>query len=126
MSYTVKGNILGFDKTFNMEIQEVDGLFSKMHDIDNQGIAFTMVNPYALREYSFDLPSSTKVLLDIHEKSNFSVYNIVVLQEPLENSAVNFLAPIIVNHDNNLIGQAVLNAKNHPDFGMAESIKSFR
>ena len=50
----------------------------------------------------------------------------VVLQEALENSAVNFLAPIIVNHDNNLIGQAVLNAKNHPDFGMAESIKSFR
>jgi flagellar assembly factor FliW len=116
MSYTVKGNILGFDKTFNMEIQEVDGLFSKMHDIDNQGIAFTMVNPYALREYSFDLPSSTKVLLDIHEKSNFSVYNIVVLQEPLENSAVNFLAPIIVNHDNNLIGQAVLNAKKSSRF----------
>jgi len=49
-----------------------------------------------------------------------------VLQEPLENTTINFLAPIIVNNDNNLIAQAVLNAQEHPEFGMAESIKSFR
>ena len=124
--YEVKGNILGFDNTLNVEINKVDELFSTMLDCDNKDISFTIVNPYILREYSFDLPSDVKVLLNINEKSNVSVYNIVIIQNPLENSTINFIAPIIVNNDNNKVAQAVLNQKNHPNFGLAESIKSFR
>lgn len=126
MSYEIKGNILGFDKTLNIDIRKVDDLFSTMIDIDDENISFTLVNPYLLREYSFDLSSDIKVLLDISENSNISVYNIVVIQEPLENSTINFLAPIIVNNDNNKVAQAVLDKNKHPEFGMAESIKSFR
>lgn len=126
MKYEVRGNILGFENTLEVEIHEVDNLFSTIIDKSNEGISFTVVSPYALREYSFDMPSDIKAILQINEKSNVSVYNIVVIQKPLENSTINFLAPIIVNNDNNKIAQAVLNAKNHPDFGMAEKIKSFR
>ncbi len=126
MSYEVKVSILGFEDTLNVEINEIDSLFSTMQDLDNKNISFTIVNPYLLREYSFDLPSSIKVLLDIHENSNISVYNIVVIQKSLENSTVNFLAPVIVNNDNRKIAQAVLDSKGHPDFGMCESIKSFK
>jgi flagellar assembly factor FliW len=53
------------------------------------------------------------------------VYNIAVIQKPLEQTAVNFLAPIIVNEDNKTIAQAVLKRVEHPDFGMAERISSF-
>ena len=126
MSYEVKGNILGFEKTINVEINEIDNLFSTMLDSNNKDISFTIVNPYSLREYSFDLPTDVKVILEIDENSNFSVYNIVVIQKPLEDSTVNFLAPIVVNNDNNKIAQAVLNSKRHPDFGMAEKIQSFK
>lgn len=126
MNYKVRGSILGFEDTLNIEIHEIDNLFSTLIDSDNKDISFTVATPYALREYSFDLPTDIKILLDIHEKSNVSVYNIVVIQKPLEDSAVNFLAPIIVNNDNNKIGQVVLNAKRHPDYGMAETIKSFK
>jgi flagellar assembly factor FliW len=126
MSYEVKGSILGFEDTLNVDINEVDELFSTMQDTENKDITFTIVNPYALREYSFDLPTDIKVLLEINEKSNVSVYNIVVIQKPLEDSAINFLAPIIINNDNKKIAQAVLNPKKHPDFGMAERIKSFK
>ena len=124
--YKVIGNILGFEETVNVEMSEIDELFSTIKDIDNKDIIFTVVNPYALREYSFDLPSDVKVILEINEKSNVSVYNVVVIQNPLENSTINFLAPIIVNNDNNKIAQAVLGSKKHPDFGMTESIKSFK
>ncbi len=124
--YEVKGQILGFEKIVNIEIHEIDDLFSTMQDADNSEISFTIANPYSLREYSFDLPSDIKILLDINEKSNVSVYNIVVIQKSLENSTINFLAPIIVNSDNNKIAQAVLDSKKHPEFGMAESIKSFK
>jgi len=126
MSYEVKGTILGFETTTNLEINAIDNLFLTMKDTKNENISFTLANPYQLREYSFDLPIDIKILLDIDENSSIDVYNIVVIQNPLENSTVNFLAPIVVNNDNNKIAQAVLDGKVYPDFGMAESIKSFK
>lgn len=125
MSYKVVQSILGFEDTTELDIIKIDDLFSTMQDVNNKNISFTIVNPYELREYSFDVPSSLKILLDIKENSNVEVYNIVVIQKPIENSVINFLAPIIVNKDNNKIAQAVLNNKNHPDLGISETIKSF-
>lgn len=124
--YEVKSSILGFEDVTHVEIHEVDEFFSTMQDTHNENLSFTIINPYQLREYSFDLPTDTKALLDIDEKSNVRVYNIVVIQEPLENSTINFLAPLVINNDNNTIAQAILNKTNHPEFGMTETIKSFK
>lgn len=125
MSYEVKREILGFEGIKEVVINEIDDLFSTMQDKDNENISFTIVHPYPLREYSFDLPLDVKVLLDIHKNSNASVYNIVIIRKPLEESTINFLAPIVVNHDNNTVAQVVLNPKRHPDYGMCETIKTF-
>ena len=126
MSYEVRGTILGFENMHNVEILEIDEMFSTMKDLDNENISFTMINPYTIREYSFDVPTDIKILLDINENSNVSVHNIMVIQNPLEDSTANFLAPILINNDNKKIGQAILDLKRHPDFGMAETIKSFK
>ena len=125
MSYTVKSHILGFEETNEIEIIDIDELFSTMKDKNNENISFTLVNPYALREYSFDLPMATKVLLNINENSKVRVFNIVVIQKPLEESFINFLAPIVINEDNKTLAQVVLDPKANPDFGMAEPIKNF-
>jgi len=124
--YEVKGTILGFEDTLTVEISEIDELFSTIKDINNKDISFTIANPYFLREYSFDIPSDIQKSLEINEKTNLSAYNIVVIQKPLEDSTVNFLAPIVINNDNNKIAQIVLNPIRHPEFGMTERIKSFR
>lgn len=126
MSYNVRELISGFETTHNVDLHEIDELFSTLIDSDNDQISFTVVNPYLLREYSFDIPTHTKILLDITENSNLSVYNILVVQKPLEKSTVNFLAPIIINHDNNKLAQVILNSKKHPDFGMAEALELFK
>ena len=126
MAYEVKGEILGFVNTKQVDINEIDELFSTMIDSQNKGISFTLVNPYMLREYSFDVPTETKNLLDINNNSKISVYNILLIQKPLEKSTINFLAPIIINHDNNTLAQIVLEPKQNPDYGMAETIESFR
>ena len=126
MSYDVRGEILGFSNTIGVKIVEIDELFSTMVDTKNENISFTIVNPYLLREYSFDIPTDIKVLLEINEKSKLTVYNILVIQKPLENSTVNFLAPIIINEDNKKLAQFILEPSKNPDFGMAESIKSFK
>ena len=125
MSYEVKSHILGFDDTKKVDIVEIDDLFATMKDIENEAISFTLANPYLLREYSFDVPVAIQTLLDINENSNVKVYNIVVVQKPLEESRINFLAPIVINEDNKTVAQIVLDPKENPDYGMAEPIKDF-
>ena len=126
MQYDVRGELLGFNETQTVEISEIDELFSTMKDVDNELVSFTVVNPYLLREYSFDLPSDVKVLLEINSESHVSVYNLLVIQKPLEKSVINFLAPIVINQDNHKLAQVVLDPAKHPDFGFAETIESFR
>lgn len=125
MTYEVKTEILGFENIKSVEFNEIDGLFANIKSNENDGISFTLVNPYLLREYSFDLPSSAKVLLDIDETSNILVYNIMVVQNPLNESRVNFLAPIIFNKDKGIMGQITLRAVDNPSFGLAEQLKNF-
>lgn len=126
MKYEVRGEILGFPETLNVEITEIDEMFSTMKDLANENISFTLVNPYALREYSFDVPSDIKVLLEMSDSSKINVYNLLVIQKPLDKSVINFLAPIVVNHDNNKLAQIVLDPMKHQNFGVAETIESFR
>ncbi|MFY9141425.1 flagellar assembly protein FliW [Sulfuricurvum sp.] len=125
MQYQVKSTILGFENVECVELNEIDELFSTLRSCDGN-ISFTLVNPYALREYSFDLPTSIRVLLDINENSKLVVYNIAVIQDPLDESCINFIAPLIFNQDNATMAQAVLDVKNHPGFGLAEPIKKFK
>lgn len=126
MSYDVRGEILGFKETTSVEINEIDEFFSTMIDSKNENISFTIVRPNLLREYAFDIPIDIKVLLELQETSVVSVFNILVIQKPLEKSTINFLAPIIINHDNNRLAQTVLDPKKYPDFGMAETIEYFK
>ena len=126
MKYKVCGELLGFTNTQTVEITEIDELFFTMKDVDNEQISFTLVNPYLLREYSFNLPSDVKVLLDIHGESKLEAYNLLVIQKPLEKSVINFLAPIVINKENNKLAQVVLDPAKHPEFGFAETIESFK
>jgi flagellar assembly factor FliW len=126
MSYKVKGEILGFQETKEVEITEIDPLFSTMYDTNNKNISFTLVNPFLLRDYSVDIPLDIKEQLEIDENSKLALYNILIIQKPLEKSTVNFLAPIIINLDKKLLTQVILDPKQHPDYGMAERIESFK
>ncbi|MFT7859749.1 MAG: flagellar assembly protein FliW [Sulfurimonas sp.] len=125
MAYEIKGSLYGFDTTRNVEIKKIDELFSTMIDTENENISFTLVKPNLLREYAFDLPLDVKALLEINENSTVSVYNILMIQKPLEKSTINFLAPIIINNDNSFLAQAILDPKKYPDYDIAESIDSF-
>ena len=123
MKYTVKSNILGFDNLESMTFNKIDDLFSSIKSDD---ISFTLINPYLLREYSFDLPLAIKTLLEIDEDSEVLVYNIAVIQNPLDESKINFLAPLVFNQSNYTMAQVVLNATQNPSFGIAEPLKNYR
>lgn len=126
MKYEVKSQIMGFENTLSINFDKIDEMFATIRDSEQEDISFSLVNPYVLREYSFEIPLSIKVLLEINENSKLVVYNVVVIQDPLDSSCINFLAPLVFNEDNKTVAQVVLKHSMHPDFGMAESIKSFR
>ncbi|MEO1938667.1 MAG: flagellar assembly protein FliW [Sulfurimonas sp.] len=126
MAYEVKSPILGFEDTKEVEFQEIDLLFSSMKDTHNEQISFTLVNPFLLREYDFEISDEIKELLCINDDSKISVYNTLLIQKPLEKSLINFLAPIIVNHDTKQVAQIILDPKKYPDYGMTETIESYK
>lgn len=123
--YEVKSPILGFEQIKRIKLEKIDSFFVTIKDADNDDVVFTLVNPFVLREYEFNMPTSMKVLLDVGEASSIKIYNVVVLQQPIHESKVNFLAPLVFNEDNKTVGQIVLSALEYPHFSFAEDIKKF-
>ncbi len=124
MKFEVKSEILGFEDIKEVELNEIDELFSTLR-ASNNDISFTLVNPNRLREYEFEVSSATEVLLDIKDENDLLVYNIVVIQNPLDESKINFLAPLVFNKANNTVAQEVLGVEKYPNFGFDESLKTF-
>ena len=124
MEYDVKSEILGFEKMSRVRLSMIDETFASLRDVSNEKISFTLVNPFKLREYTVNIPPFINALLEIDAGTKVGVYGIVVLQHPLDESRVNFLAPLIFNHDNQTVAQAVLARQEYPEYGMAESIRS--
>ena len=126
MKFEVKSEILGFEKITEVELNEVDELFSTLRSSNEKdSISFTLINPRKIREYSFDISSATEALLDIKNEEDLLVYNIVVIQNPIDESVINFRAPLIFNKKNMTVSQEVLGIKEYPSYGYDESLKTF-
>lgn len=122
MQFDLKLPLLGFESVSKMELKKIDEIFLRLESI-GEGPSFTLINPFALREYSFDIPSSLQALMGINEQSNLLIYNIMILQTPIEKSTINFVAPLIFNTDNQTMAQIIVD--NRADFGIAEPISNY-
>ncbi|MDD5716406.1 MAG: flagellar assembly protein FliW [Sulfuricurvum sp.] len=122
MQFDLKLPLLGFETVSQMELQKIDEIFLRLETV-GEGPSFTLINPFALREYSFDIPSSLQALMGITPESNLLIYNIMILQTPIENSTINFVAPLIFNTDNHTMAQIIID--NRSDFGISEPIKNY-
>jgi flagellar assembly factor FliW len=123
MKFDICVPILGFESVKQVELQKIDDIFMKMKAADDEHISFTLVNPFVLRDYDFEVPAKTKTLLEIDEKSNLLIFNIVLIQTPIEDSVVNFIGPLVFNTDNNKAAQIILSESR--EYGIAEKISSF-
>lgn len=128
MNFEVKSPILGFEAVMKMSLErleENDDLFMRLRNCDGEAPTFTMVNPFMLRDYSFEMPVAIRALLEVRENTSLLILNMMVIATPLENSTVNFLAPVVFNFDNHTMGQVVLESMKYPQYGIAEPISSF-
>lgn len=122
MQFDLKLPLLGFETVSKMELTKIDEVFMRLETI-GEGPSFTLINPFVLREYSFDIPSSLQALMEINPQSNLLIYTIMILQTPIENSTVNFVAPLIFNTDNQTMAQIIIDNRN--DFSIAEPVKNY-
>lgn len=123
MKFDISIPLLGFESVSQVELQKIDDIFMKMQSTTDKHISFTLINPYVLRDYDFDVPKNIQDLLEIDEKSNLLILNIVLIQTPIEDSVVNFIGPIIFNTDNNKSAQIILS--DSTEYGIAEKISNY-
>ena len=125
MVFEVKFPILGFEKLKKLKLTKIDDLFMRLENLDEISPTFTLINPYMLREYEFSMPVYIRSLLDIKDDTNFLIFNIIIVAKPIENSTVNFIAPLIFNVDNNTMAQVVLDGNKYPEFGISEPVSKY-
>lgn len=123
MNFEIVSPIMGFEDIKTLELKKIDEIFATI--IAPNGISWSLVNPYVLREYKITLPFHSQILLDFRKDSSFEVYCMMIIQHPLELSKVNFLAPLIFNLTNKRALQVYFNANDYPDFVKLESLKHF-
>ncbi len=123
MKFEISVPLLGFKNVKEVELEKIDDIFMKMFSCKDRQISFTLVDPFVLREYDFEVPDNIKEILEIDEKSNILILNIVLLQTPIEESVVNFIGPLIFNTDNKRAAQVIL--ADSTRYGVAEKISTF-
>ena len=123
MKFEICAPILGFEDVKQVTLEKIDDIFMKMQCTDHEHISFTLINPFVLREYDFEVPDKISKLLDANKDSNLLILNIVLIQTPIEDSVVNFIGPMIFNTDNNKAVQILL--PESTKYGVAEKISTF-
>lgn len=123
MKFNISTPLLGFEEIKDVELNKIDDIFMKMQAAEDENISFTLINPFVLREYDFEVPENIQELLDIDEKSNILILNIVIVQTPIEDSVVNFIGPLVFNTDNHKSAQIIL--PESTKYGVAEKISTF-
>jgi len=113
----------GFEHLKEVELHKIDDIFMKLDAVDDEHISFTLIDPFVLRDYDFELPHNIQKLLEIEDDSNVLVQNVVILQQPIEESYVNFLSPILFNTDTKKAAQVIL--PESTNYGVAEKIADF-
>ncbi len=122
MKIKIVAPIFGFENIDEVVFEEIDDFFSKLESGD---VAFTLIDPAKLREYSFDIPPFYKELLKLESANDATVYNIVIISSEIEKSKINFAAPIIINKKEKLLAQIALDETKYREFGLAESISDY-
>ncbi len=123
MKFDICVPLLGFENIKHVDLQRIDDIFVKMQALEDEHVSFTLIDPFVLRDYDFEIPDNIQKLLQIDEKSNILILNIVLIQTPIEDSVVNFIGPLVLNTDNKKAAQIIL--PESTNYGVAEKISTF-
>ena len=120
---TLVEGLLGFSECtrFVMFSDELGEPFRWMQSLDNQALAFVVVDPAViLPAYKFSLQREKIKALDVEKAEELQVYVIVTMAANILDITVNLQGPVVVNKNNRIGLQIVLNdpsfSTRHPLF----------
>lgn len=123
---SVRCPILGFEETKNMEFIPVDDIFVKLKSVDGRDFTFVVIEAQLIRPgYNFDIPLYYQELLGLNKDSNRQAFVIMAIHENISDSTLNFLAPILINWDNNTLAQVILDSSVYPEFSQIDKISNY-
>lgn len=126
MVYKVKTPLLGFEHVKEMKFEQIDDLFIQLTSVGTQKpVNFILVNPYMLRDYKVKLTQYIHDELEVEDDTQVLIYNIMVSKMPIEESTVNFIAPILFNIQKKIMIQVILDAGEYSDYGLQEKISDY-
>lgn len=125
MDFDVKSPIPGFEDVKTVTLTTRDEFFMKLDARENNSLSFTLVNPFLLREYDFEISDYYKDLLGLEKAENIAVFNIMMLKRPIEESMINFSAPLIFNMDTKCMSQVLLDDARYPQYGLLEPLANY-
>lgn len=123
MTFSLKIPFLGFEDIKTMELEKIDDVFARLTTNERDDATFTLINPFILRDYQFEIPTQIEQLLQLNDAKELRIYNTVVLNSKIEQSTINFAAPIIFNVTNKSMAQIILSDTNI--YGIDEKLSSF-
>ncbi|WP_214711601.1 MULTISPECIES: flagellar assembly protein FliW [unclassified Exiguobacterium] len=84
-------------KTFTLIPYGDELPFWSLQSLEDPACAFVVTNPFWHKpDYAFELTDGAKEQLGIDEAEHVSVYAIVTLREPFDDSTLNLKAPIVI------------------------------
>ncbi len=123
MEFEVVTPIMGFEDIKALEFIKIDENFATIRA--NNGISWSLANPYSLRDYNIALSITAQALLDVKKDSQLEVWCMMIIQKPLEDSRVNFLSPLILNFSNKKMLQFHCAVADYPQYFKLETLKYF-
>ncbi len=124
MTFTLKHPLAGFEQIETMELTQIDDFFYKL-ECEKSSISFTLIDPFKLKEYEFDMPTYYKVLLDIEEGDEILTLNSMIIATPAENSTINFVAPFVFNVSKKGLVQVLLDTSKYPHLSITDPISNY-
>jgi len=123
--FETKYPILGFEDVAAYDFQVADDNFATIRNTEDGIPAFTLINPFVLRDYTFEIPETVKLRMKIEDETNLLTYLILIVKNPFKDSMANFLAPVLFNVDNKTMAQVVLDENIYTDYLAAEPLSKF-
>lgn len=96
--YQFPKGIPGFEQETKFALLSLEeGPFAYLQSLNEKELAFVVVDPFVFYpDYEFELPENESKELSLQEDQVY-VRSIVTLKDPIENSSLNLLAPIVMN-----------------------------
>jgi flagellar assembly factor FliW len=106
--YHFPKGIPGFEEELDFALINLEeSQFAQLQSLKTANLSFLLTDPFVFYpQYEFDLPDNDVEELEIQE--SVVIRSIVTIREPLNQSTLNLLAPIVLNPDKRVGKQVVL------------------